>query len=637
MPTHLIAVAGPLRGARLSLTGPEVSVGRDAANQLTLADPSVSPRQCVFAWGDGRVTIRECDPGNPSFVNGLPAGDRALQDGDQIQIGGSVFVLELAEPGEVGSPGSVQVEDGPPLAPTMIVMYREDMFADAQFHRTAPADRVLRDLAVLIRTSAAISAVRGLVALERPVIELIADVVPASRGALVVIDDHSREIKTAVGWSRGGGTDASVQVSRPLIDRVLRDVVGILTHEAPEAGAAGARSAAHATRSVLAAPLVAFNKLIGAIVLEADGVDNPFDEGHLRLLMAIAGVAATAFEHARQIEWLEGTNRSLQAELNLDHNMVGESGPMRDVYQRIARVAPTDSTVLITGESGTGKELVARSIHRNSGRANRPFVAINCAAITETLIESELFGHEKGAFTGAIALKKGKLEVAEGGTVFLDEIGELSVALQAKLLRVLQEKEFERVGGTKPIRVDFRLIAATNRDLKVAIDSGGFRRDLYYRLNVVSLTIPQLRDRRDDIPLLAAWFLRRHGEKAKRQVAGFSPEALACLMAYEWPGNVRELENAVEQAVVLGQDLLILSDDLPDAVAEAGSSATAIGASRHFHTAIRQAKKDLIVGAVQETGGNYSAAARLLGLHPNYLHRLVRNLQLKSPRNDGEQ
>jgi transcriptional regulator with GAF, ATPase, and Fis domain len=639
MPPRLIAVAGPVSGTPLPLTHPELSVGRDDSNQLTLADPCVSPRHCVFAYGAGSVTIRDLDPGNPSFVNGLPAGERTLDDGDQIQIGGSVFVLQLEEPAEVARTDSVWVEDGPPLPPTTIVMSREDVFADAQFHLTATRDRLSRDLAVLLRASAAISAVRGLVELERPVIELIADVVPASRGALIVIGDRSREITSAVGWRRGDRAGAPVHVSRPVIEQVFRNLVGILTHEAHGTVAADGTTASHASRWVLAAPLVALDKLVGAIVLEADGLDDQFDEGHLRLLMAIAGIAATAFEHARQMELLEGTNRRLQAELNLDHNMVGESGPMRDVYRRIARVAPTDSTVLITGESGTGKELVARSIHRNSSRAKQPFVAINCAAITETLLESELFGHEKGAFTGAFALKKGKLELAEGGTVFLDEIGELSVALQAKLLRVLQEKEFERVGGTRPVRVDFRLMAATNRDLMAAIESGGFRRDLYYRLNVVSLSIPQLRDRRDDVPLLAAWFLRRHSDKAKRQVAGFSPEALACLMAYEWPGNVRELENAVEHAVVLGQDLLILSDDLPDAVAEATSSSTATeaAASFHFHTAIQQSKKDLIARAVREAGGNYSAAARLLGLHPNYLHRLIRNLQLKPARgNNGE-
>jgi transcriptional regulator with GAF, ATPase, and Fis domain len=635
MPPRLIAVAGPISGTPLPLTRHEISVGRDAANHLTLADPGVSPRHCVFVYGDATVSMRDLDPGNPSFVNGLPAGDRTLEDGDQIQIGGSVFVLQLAEPEDVAAPDSVWVEDRPALAPATIVMSREDVFADAQFHRTATRDRLSRDLAVLLRASAAISAVRGLVELERPVIELIADVVPASRGALLLIGDRADEITSAVGWSRGNRAGAPVQVSRPVIDRVLRNLVGILTHEAPGAAADGTYGA-HASRSVLAAPLVALDKLIGAIVLEADGPDDQFDEGHLRLLIAIAGIAATAFEHARQMEWLEGTNRRLQAELNLDHNMVGESGAMRDVYRRIARVSPTDSTVLITGESGTGKELVARSIHRNGPRAKQPFVAINCAAITETLLESELFGHEKGAFTGAIALKRGKLEVAEGGTVFLDEIGELSLSLQAKLLRVLQEKEFERVGGTRPVRVDFRLMAATNRDLKAAIEGGAFRRDLYYRLNVVSLSIPQLRDRRDDIPLLAAWFLRRHCDKAKRQVAGFSPEALACLMAYEWPGNVRELENAVEHAVVLGQDLLIQADDLPDVVAEAASLASATGAaSLRFHTAIQQAKKDLIVRAVQEAAGNYTAAARLLGLHPNYLHRLIRNLQLKPARGNA--
>src|SRR5207244_5117858 len=212
-------------------------------------------------------------------------------------------------------------------------------------------------------------------------------------------------------------------------------------------------------------------------VLEKDGANDRFDEGHLRLLVTIAAIAATALGHARHVESLERANRGLLAQLNLDHNMVGESPAMRDLYRRIARVAPTDSTVLITGESGTGKELVARAIHRNSPRAEKPFVAINCAAITETLLESELFGHEKGAFTGAVAQKKGKVEVAESGTLFLDEISELAPGLQAKLLRVLQEREFERLGGTRPIKLDIRLVATTKRNLMDAIQGGTFRKD----------------------------------------------------------------------------------------------------------------------------------------------------------------
>jgi two-component system, NtrC family, response regulator HydG len=318
--------------------------------------------------------------------------------------------------------------------------------------------------------------------------------------------------------------------------------------------------------------------------------------------------------------------------------MVGDSEKLRDTYRRIARVAPTDSTVLITGESGTGKELVARAIHRNSARAARPFVAINCAAITDTLLESELFGHEKGAFTGAVALKKGKLEMAEGGTVFLDEIGELSSGLQAKLLRVLQEKAFERVGGTREVHVDFRLVAATNRDLVSAIEAGLFRRDLYYRLNVVSLSMPPLRERRDDIPLLAHAFLRRQSENAKREILGFSDEALACLTAYDWPGNVRELENAIEHAIVLGRDSFIRPDDLPDAVAESAAvSGSGAGAGPlRFHDAVRRTKIDVIERALAQAGGHPNAAARLLGLHPNYLHRLIRNLQLRSGRTEGD-
>jgi Nif-specific regulatory protein len=293
-------------------------------------------------------------------------------------------------------------------------------------------------------------------------------------------------------------------------------------------------------------------------------------------------------------------------------------------------VAPTGSTVLIRGESGTGKELVARAIHRNSLRSDRAFVAINCAAITDTLLESELFGYEKGAFTGAAGQQKGKLEAADGGTLFLDEVGELALSLQAKLLRVLQERQFERVGGTRPVRVDIRLVAATNRDLKAAIQTGAFRQDLYYRLNVVSLTTPPLRQRREDIPLLAAHFVSMHARKGRREVRGVSSAALAHLMQYDWPGNIRELENAIERAVVLGSTEWVLPEDLPEELVETEPAGpTGRPAATRYHETVKDSKKDLILKAVQQTAGNITEAARLLGIHPNYLHRLMRNLNLK--------
>ena len=317
--------------------------------------------------------------------------------------------------------------------------------------------------------------------------------------------------------------------------------------------------------------------------------------------------------------------------------MIGESESMREVYKLLAKVAPASSTVLLLGESGTGKELVARAIHLNSPRASKPFVAINCATLTESLLESELFGHEKGAFTGAIGQKRGKLEVADGGTVFLDEVGELSPGIQAKLLRALQSREFERVGGTRAIKVDVRMIAATNRDLAVAIKSGRFREDLYYRLNVVSIALPPLRERRDDIPLLAAYFVAEYSKKCKRRVTGISAEARRLMCAYDWPGNVRQLENAIERAVVLGTTPLITPEDLPEVLFETAvpKTETAVPANETpvgYYETIREAKRQLILKTLSQTGGNYTEAAKLLGIHPNNLHRLLRNLNLRPDR-----
>jgi Nif-specific regulatory protein len=300
---------------------------------------------------------------------------------------------------------------------------------------------------------------------------------------------------------------------------------------------------------------------------------------------------------------------------------------MREVYQFLSRVAPTNSTILIEGESGTGKELAARAIHRSSPRSSKPFIAINCGAIPEGLIESELFGHEKGAFTSATAQKKGRLELANGGVVFLDEIGELAPSVQVKLLRVLQEREFERVGGTRSLPLDMRLIAATNKNLEQEVKNGAFRQDLYYRINVMSLVMPSLRERPEDIPSLVEYFVSKYSSRCQVKPKRISREAMACLINYDWPGNVRELENAIERALVLGASEIVRPEDLPESILEKDPPIGMIAA--RYHSAVKEHKKQLIISAMHETRGNYTDAARILGVHPNYLHRLIKNLEMK--------
>jgi Nif-specific regulatory protein len=281
--------------------------------------------------------------------------------------------------------------------------------------------------------------------------------------------------------------------------------------------------------------------------------------------------------------------------------------------------------VLILGESGTGKEVAARALHRNSRRAEKAFVAVNCATLGDNLLESELFGHERGAFTGAVGMKRGLLETAESGTVFLDEVAELPLTTQAKLLRVIQEREFTRLGSTKPIRVDLRIIAATNKDLRAAIAAGTFREDLWHRLNVVSIKMPPLRERMDDTRLLATFFLAKSSKRCGRRVVGFSPEAMAALRQHDWPGNVRELENAIERAVVLGSEPEVQVTDLPEDLWQAAPAPSS--GPLGYHAALREAKLRIVRQALEESANNYTEAARRLGVHVTYLHRLMRGLK----------
>ena len=307
--------------------------------------------------------------------------------------------------------------------------------------------------------------------------------------------------------------------------------------------------------------------------------------------------------------------------------IVADSALMRDLLNFVRRVALSEATtVLIEGENGTGKDLIAKTLHYQSVRQAEPFIAINCAAIPETLLESELFGYEKGAFTGAVAQKKGKLDVAEGGTVFLDEIGELAPELQAKLLRVVQQREFERVGGTRTLKLDVRLIAATNRDLNAEVRRGAFREDLYHRLNVVALHVPALRVHAEDIPALARHFLEQAAVRCRRRVSAISPEAERYMMSYSWPGNVRELENAIERAVVLGQSDVILLEDLPETILESASIPEVPGA---LQSSVTESKRQSIVEAWRQSNGDHNRAAARLHIHPNSLRRLIRSLHLR--------
>jgi Nif-specific regulatory protein len=385
--------------------------------------------------------------------------------------------------------------------------------------------------------------------------------------------------------------------------------------------------------SFVCVPILLNRQAIGA--LDADfrfKPDRDFDRT-VKFLGVVASLVAQAIRIQRVIDAerdrLREENTHLKLELKERYDfstVMGTSGPMRLVYEQVAQVARTDTIVLVRGESGTGKELIAQAIHDNSLRSKQPFIKVSCAALPESLIESELFGYEKGAFTGAHASKKGRFELAEGGTLFLDEIGEINLATQVKLLRVLQEKEFERLGGTKTIRANVRLIAATNKDLEKAIADGAFRADLYYRLNVFAIFVPPLRERKPDLLLLADHFLEKaslaHGKSIKR----ISTPAIDMLMAYHWPGNVRELENAIERAAVVCDGQVVHAHHLPPTLQTADSSGTAMSLS--LTDAIAAYEKDLIQDALKTSRGNRAKAARLLSTTGRVMNYKVRQLDI---------
>jgi Nif-specific regulatory protein len=618
---RLVLLSSP-RSGQIFPVGPEgLSIGRHPDNRLLVTDRSSSRFHCVVepADGNGRFLVRDLESRQGTFVNGHPVREHLLEEGDLVAVGDLLLLF--------------QTEEAEPVRGEPVALVGESSFTARTTTQLAPQDalRTRPDFQTLVRIAGLLQAARSTEELARGLLEQVLAAVPGDRAALLLADRGSDEIDAAFAAGRRQGPGDPFPVSRTVVQAVLRDGVTLMAEDVLlEERLAGADSLrADRIRSLLAAPLTHLGRTLGLLYVDIQEA-RPFDEGHLQILTALGGVAAGALASVRQMEWLEEENRRLTESLVSD--MVGESPRIREVYRLLARAAASDSTVLLRGESGTGKEVAARALHQASPRTDKPFVAVNCATLSETLLESELFGHEKGAFTGAVARKIGKAEMADGGTLFLDEIGEIPLPLQAKLLRFLQEHELDRVGGTRPVRVDVRVVAATNRDLEKAVREGTFREDLYYRLNVIPLHLPPLRERREDISLLASHFAARISRRLGRSVAGFTPEARACLLRYDWPGNIRELANAVERALVLGEDDLIRPEDLPETVLESGGAPE--GSLGQYHETIQETKKRLIRGAVAEARGNITKAAARLGLQPTYLHRLIRNLDLRGKISD---
>jgi Nif-specific regulatory protein len=501
-----------------------------------------------------------------------------------------------------------------------------------------------RRLTALLEVSQALGSTLDTRATVEKVLEILDRELGMKRGAIALLEGEGvLKIQYAYGLSEGERQRGRYKVDEGVTGKVVasgRPIIVPQVSKEPLFLYRTRKRSPDTEESFICVPIKDRRKTVGALSITYPYKQNRNYEDSVQLLTIVTSMIAQSLRLAQLVEQeraqLQDENALLKRELQQKYdfrNIVGTSKEMRDVYEQIAQVAPSGATVLIRGESGTGKELVAHAIHYNSPRSSKPFVKVNCAALPESLIESELFGHEKGAFTGAVARKRGRFELAEGGTLFLDEIGDLSPAMQVKLLRALQEREFERVGGTETIKVNVRLITATNVDLEQAVSDGRFRSDLYYRLNVFSIYLPPLRERKTDILLLADHFLEKYGRQNGKRIKRISTPAIDMLMTYHWPGNVRELENVVERATLVCEGNVIHGYHLPPTLQTAEGSGTVTKMS--LDLAVNAFEKDLIQDALKTTRGNRARAARLLDTTERILGYKVKKYEIDCRRFRG--
>jgi len=612
--------------------GQRITLGRAPTNHVVVHDERASRIHAeIFPTPAGWV-IRDLESRNGTLLGGRPlTQDRPLTPGDVVSIGlAEIRFCDGEPPPEGGSTGvgtatATGTLPGDPDALAASITHRRShsRLLDDIHAAAAHVPRVGRAAAELCRLAFALGRAADLRGLASLALDSALKGTAAARGVVLLPPDtalppSSIEALVAVVAAPEAWPPDSLPVS--VVAAVLAGNEALLA----EAGTGDARRP-----TTLSAPIRCHGRAVGVMHLEsaADGTTGPDD---LEYLMAVCDALALALDNASVREALSSKlatvadeNERLRRRLGEDAPMIGTSPALEGIVGQIGRVARTKATVLVRGESGVGKELVARAIHESSDRSGGPFVCLNCAALSETLLESELFGHEKGAFTGATERKIGKFEAAHRGTLMLDEIGEMTPAIQAKFLRVLEGHPFERVGGSSRVQVDVRVVAATNRDLESAVVGGGFRRDLYFRLKVVEIIVPPLRRRPEDVEPLARHFLDRFAAETGRRLKGFTPAAVQALEAYHWPGNIRELRNCVERAVVLATDEWLDVDDLTlTQLAAAGDSGRSPAPGGPFvPTTIEEVERRHVMATLEAVGGNKTKAAAILGIERSTLDR----------------
>jgi transcriptional regulator with GAF, ATPase, and Fis domain len=639
------------------MAGQPYTLGRAATNRIVLKDDLCSREHAEVSYNEGRWRIRDLNSLNGTRVNNEPLdGEIALNPKDIVHLGRTDLIFvegmhQLPEPPPLPGGDGVSIKKRlgqtrfqtplPPPPPMEGGAEAQTVPIGIQRHALS------RDLSLLYRLALDMGSASSFEEVCQTVLDALLEAIPAEVGAVLTISAIPGTDKTELTTPKASrGMDLIVtahrhrdpslteysRVSEYVSNEVLATREAVLAEDVARDRYLRNREslADMGATSLICAPIIFGERVLGLIHLYCTDPHKALDAEDLEFAVAVAKQLGGVFNQINKQNSLSRENRSLREQLHVESELVGESPIIRDIENQIARVAGTNATCLIRGESGSGKELVARAIHYSSPRKDGPFVCLNCAALTETLLESELFGHEKGSFTGATEKKIGKFEAAHTGTIFLDEIGEMNPGTQSKLLRILEGHPFERVGGSVAIQVDVRVVAATNQPLEENVRNGLFRRDLFFRLQVVEISVPPLRDRKGDISILADYFLKRFVRETARKIRGFTPAAVKKMEDYHWPGNVRELRNVVERAVALGSGPFLDASDIWLSSLEAFvSSVPGDDADAWLPVSLEEVEKHHILRTLNHTDWNKSQSAGILQIERSTLDRKIKLFGLK--------